>query len=477
MPRKILSLKEKQHILQQRPHCFICEKLVSGENIADLNFDHIRALDAGGSNDLTNFAAAHKTCHRGKGTKSLEDYKEELRLEKEFGGLLRFTDVADRLNPVGEKLKFDIDYKKGEITLGDSERAPLYCCPNTKLWYFYYPIPRKYLDSDIDVQPRGLEQRRLRNLALNLRRNFQLSPTVCRLVTNENRIKVFDGQHKATAQALGNQNEVVDCKVFIDPPLAMVRRVVVEGHGPLRQQEFKTSELYKKLSSNYQELLKQWQDSNPGKLVSEAELPQALRKTKKEVEKDVIANITESVIDDANCELADFVSREKKPGKLPLNYDMFAWWVKLLTKKPPISEPMESNQNLREDERENIVRLFNCATENYLQGKWTPENPDNTEFRKVRRLFYRASFREWTKLINSSLRIIMYLPPEEAVFYRQVPTEVWHKTEAICQKLITHPVWMDPNPMVETTLNSNVQRDVAELFKVQELNPLFLCTP
>ncbi|GAI12647.1 unnamed protein product, partial [marine sediment metagenome] len=123
------------------------------------------------------------------------------------------------------------------------------------------------------------------------------------------------------------------------------------------------------------------------------------------------------------------------------------------------------------------VRLFNYAAENYLQGKWTPENQDNTEFRKVRRLFYRASFREWTKLISSSLRIIMYLPPEEAVFYRQVPTEVWHKIEAICQKLITHPVWMDPNPMVETTLNSNVQRDVAELFKAQGFNPLFICTP
>jgi len=63
-------------------------------------------------------------------------------------------------------------------------------CPNTKLWYFYHSIPRKYLVSDVEVQPRGLEQKRLRDLALNLRRNFQLSPTVCRLVTDENQIKV-----------------------------------------------------------------------------------------------------------------------------------------------------------------------------------------------------------------------------------------------------------------------------------------------
>lgn len=473
----MLTLNEKLQVLQQRPYCFICEEPVSEENIADLNFDHIRALDAGGSNDLTNFAGVHKKCHKGKGTKSLEDYKEELRLDKEFGSLLRFTDVTKRLNPGSEKMKFSINYDDRKIIFGDGSEAQLHRCPNTKLLYFYHPILRKYLTSDVEVQPRGLEQKRLRDLALNLRRNFQLSPTVCRLITSENEIKVFDGQHKATAQALGNQNETVDCKVFIDPLLEMVRRVVLEGHGPLRQQEFKTSELYKKLASNYQELLKKWQELHPGKLISEVELPQALEKTKKEVEKDIVAYITQSIAEDADCDLLNFISLEKKPGKLPLNYEMFAWWVNLLIKRPLVSEPMESDQNFREDERKNLIRLFNYVTSNYLQGKWTPENPNNTEFKKVRRLFYRASFREWTKLIRDSLRIIMYLSPEEPVFYRQLSSETWNRIEAICQKLITHPIWMDANPTVETTLNSNVQREVSKLFGIQGLNPLFLCTP
>ncbi|MBI4267587.1 MAG: HNH endonuclease, partial [Chloroflexi bacterium] len=401
MSRKILSLSEKRQVLQQRPYCFICEEPVSESNISDLNFDHVRSLDAGGSNDLTNFAAVHKTCHKGKGTKSLEDYKEELRLDREFGSLLRFTDVTQKLNPTDEKIEIRIDYENTTITFSNNSEARLYRCPNTNLWYFYHNIPRKYLISDVEVQPRGLEQKRLRELTLNLRRNFQLSPSVCRLVTSEKQIKVFDGQHKATAQALGNQNETVDCKVFIDPPLEMIRRVVVEGHGSLRQQEFKTSELYKKLSSNYQELLKQWQESHPGKLISEAELPQALAKTKKEVDKDIVAYITGSIMEDTECELSnfDFVSTDKKPGKRPLNYDMFAWWVNLLIKNPLVNEPMESDQNYREDERKNIVKLFNYVAGNYLQGKWTPENPNSSEFKKVRRLFYRASFREWTKLI------------------------------------------------------------------------------
>lgn len=477
MPRKILSLNEKRQVLQQRPYCFICEEPVSEDNMSELNFDHIRALDAGGSNELTNFAAVHKKCHRGKGIKSLEVYKEERRLDKEFSSLQKFVDVAKRLNPSAEKLVFHIDDEAGEITFGDGGKAQLYRCPNTQVWYFYYPMNRKYLVSDVEVQPRDLEQKRLRNLALNLRSNFQLSPTVCRLVTSEGQIKVFDGQHKATAQALGNQNDVIDCKVFIDPSLEMVRRVVVEGHGPLRQQEFKTSELYKKLTANFQELFKQWQDSHPGKLISEVELPQALGKTEKEVEKDIIAYTTESIYEDPDCETARFISRERRPWPLPISYDMFAWWVKLLIKQPPVSEPMESEHNLREDERKNIIQLFNYVSQNYLEGKWTPENQNSSEHKKARRFFYRASFREWAKLINDALRIIMYLRPEEPVFYRQVYSETWHRIEAICKKLMTHSIWVDPNPLVETTLNSNVQKDVAELFRTQNLNPEFLCKP
>ncbi len=475
MSRKILSLNEKRLVLQQRPYCFICEKPVSEENLSELNFDHIRSLDAGGSNDLTNFAGVHKTCHKGKGTKSLEDYKENLRLDKEFRSLLRFNDVAKKLNPNDDKIQFSIDYQNGKITFGDDSEAQLHRCQNTKLWYFYHPIPRKYLVSDVEVQPRGLEQKRLRELALNLRQNFQLSPTVCRLVTSESQIKVFDGQHKATAQAIGNQNDIVDCKIFINPPLAMIRRVVIDGHGSLRQQQFKTSELYRKLTADHLESLKEWQDLHPGSLISEAELPQALSKTKKEVEKEIKAKITESIYED--CEIAEFVSLQRRPGTSPLSYEMFAWWVNLLIKKPLVSEPMESDQNFREEERQNIIRLLNCVAQNYLEGKWTPNNPDNVEYRKVRRLFFRASFREWTKLVVEALHNIMWVPSEEPVFYRNIEPKEWQRIEDACQKLIAHPIWMDANPEVEAILNSNVQENVARLFKGQNLNLEHLCKP
>lgn len=475
MRRKPLSDKEKKQVLAQRPYCFICERPISEEDLDQLDFDHIKSLDANGTNELTNRAAYHKICHIGKRTKSLEEYKEELRLEKDFSSLIWFTDVATNLNPTGEKIKFRIDHKSRTIIIGDEDRIKLYECPNTKLLYFYYPIPRKFLESDVEVQPRGLEQKRLRNLTISLRHNFQLSPTVCRLITDEGKIMVFDGQHKATAQALGNQNQTIDCKVFINPPLEMVRRVVVQGHGLLRQQEFKTSELFRKLSANYLNQLKDWQEKYPDKSIREIDLPQVLGKTKEEAIKDITAWIVDSIIaEDSDCDIINYVSKERRPGDKPLTYDMAAWWIKLLIKKPLMEEPMESEDNFREEERENIIHLFNYVTQTYLQRKWTPKNPANIEHKKARRLFFRASFREWTNRVNDALRAILYVGSENPIFYRKIREEDWQKIEAVIKRLATHPIWMDPNPQVEATLNSNVQQNVKKLFDDQQLNLRFL---
>ncbi len=69
----------------------------------------------------------------------------------------------------------------------------------------------------------------------------------------------------------------------------------------------------------------------------------------------------------------------------------------------------------------------------------------------------------------------MFLRPDDPVFYRKITLENWSRIESVCQKLINHPIWMDPNPQVEATLNSNVQKNVAELFQRQGLNPEYLC--
>lgn len=475
--RKQLSSNEKQQVLDRSPDCFICGLSVADESLADLRFDHIRSLKRHGTNELSNFAAVHKECHKGKGTKDLEQYKEELRLSEAFSGLLSYDDTPSRLGYQRQKLVYNIDYANNRVVFQDGSHAVLHSCPSTGLHYFYHPIPRNVLESDTDVQPRPLERKRLRSLTLGLRDSFQLSPAVCRLISSEGRMKLFDGQHKAVAQTLGNQRDVVDCKVFIDPPLDMVRRVVVQGHGDLRQQEFKTSELYRKLQSNYEEMLAEWHARYPDRAISETDLPECLGLTPKEANDSILAWIVESVYQDSRCSLATYISPDRRPGDRALTYDMFRDWVRLLVKKPPADEPMDSPAYLREVERDNLVRIANVVAANSLEGKWTPTIADAPAHKKARRIYFRASMREWSKLLSDVFRTILWLRPDEAVMYREIDEEGFSRIERACSKLFEHSLWSDPSQEVERTLNSNVQKYVRQLFCDRELDVKYLGTP
>ena len=476
--RRAITKNQKLDILEKRPHCFICELPIAEEDLPQLEFDHIKALGANGPDDLANMAGVHKTCHKGKGTRSLEEFKEELRLNRVFGDVSDYATLAARLNPGGEVLAYDIDYETAQITFADGKVANLHTCPNTGLRYFYHPIEKKYIQSDVEVQPRGLETRRLRNLTMGLRAGFQLSPSVCRLVTSEKRIKMFDGQHKAVAQILGNESEVVDCKVFIDPPLNVIRRVVMEGHGELRQQEFKTSELYKKLQSNYADELAKWRVEHPGQDISEKDLPSCLSMTPKEARQHVEADIVELITADAHCKIGEYISRERRPGNRPLTYDMYATWVRQLIKAFPVEEPMESPDNLREVERQNIIRIQNHIAEKSLIGKWTANTPESEAHKKAVNIYRRAAFRSWTRLLSNALRVTLFVDPKEAICYRVIADpDTWAKIERACEKLFEHAVWVDPSEEVAAALNSNVMKYVEEVFKKQDLNIQYLCTP
>ena len=75
MRRKLLSISEKQQVLQQRPYCFICEERVSEADLPELEFDHIVSLDADGSNDLTNYAVSIRNAIKVRELKALNVIK------------------------------------------------------------------------------------------------------------------------------------------------------------------------------------------------------------------------------------------------------------------------------------------------------------------------------------------------------------------------------------------------------------------
>jgi len=137
---KSLTQVQKKQILKRSPKCFICERRLREND--EIEFDHIKSKARGGDpNDLSNYAAAHKECNRGKGTRDLEEYKEELRLQDIFNKYPTFAALAKNVKPPSIKIDYD-----AKVIYIEDEKAGLHQCPNTKVWYFYHQIPTKYIE-------------------------------------------------------------------------------------------------------------------------------------------------------------------------------------------------------------------------------------------------------------------------------------------------------------------------------------------
>ncbi|GFP33314.1 hypothetical protein HKBW3S42_01648, partial [Candidatus Hakubella thermalkaliphila] len=85
--------------------------------------------------------------------------------------------------------------------------------------------------------------KRLWELYRHLIVHTQLSPAICRLVND--RILLFDGQHKSAAQIWAGRKEI-ECKVYINPDVRVLKETNLTAHDKLRQMPFFTSVLINK---------------------------------------------------------------------------------------------------------------------------------------------------------------------------------------------------------------------------------------
>lgn len=470
--RKILSEEEKTIVRKRSPECFICGEKLKDNDIVE--YDHIRSLKRGGTNDLSNFASVHRSCHRGKGTRDLEEYKEDRRLKEVFGRYKEFKDICKDPQP----FVFKIDEEKGIINF-EEKIIPLWRCPNTKLCYFYYPIPKEFLASDTEVQPRPLEQSRLYKLAKHLRENFQLSPSVARLVTKDNKFLLFDGQHKAAAQILGNNAERVDCKVFINPPLRMVHKIVEEAHDEygLRQQSFKTSIIARKFAEIYRKEIEKWKELHPGIQPSEKSiLIDQMGYSSGKAKKFINYTISDNILNDEDCAMAGYVS-EGREKDYPMTRNMFnKYLLKHLIREKPLEVGLETPENFRREEHENLRTILNLIAVYSLNERWNPRNPES-EFHKIAVNIYKEiPFRYLTFLLAETISFIVRQRIEEGVCYRKpFDEDERRRIETVCDRLFNHALWKDP--YYQATFKTKDINEVDSLFKRYSVDARYLDKP
>lgn len=453
--RRQLTNAEKEEILKRYGmRCFIDGHPIESED--DLEFDHIVPVAVGGTTTLDNLAPVCRKHNRQKKTMSLSEYRDYLSLSSFFDdGSAKYLDdvIRARGHNVGVLLQYEVNSGYESVTLyfdGGKKAFSLYTCPVTKWQYFYALIPVQYLRNDRDLQPRPLRQNSMWGLYRHFQRNTQLAPSICRFDEN-GALMLFDGQHKAAAQIWAGRR-AVECKVYILPVAKQIKETNLEAHQSYRQMSFYSYELTKKYADICGEDWEQYAGLEGRK--SERGFVDFLVNVKKmsyaKAKGEVARAIYWRILDTDDNKLKDFVSKKTRTRRHPLTYYRIEKTLfKHLLSPIPVDVEFQSEEDFRDTEERNLIRLMSIIAEEGLIDRWNPERNDAVH-QRTERIFSAGAIRAWVRILRDVLNAYLQLylkGPEEIqrVLYRDLTGEQFDWIRRFVRQIFAHPVWDAPD--------------------------------
>jgi hypothetical protein len=473
LKRQLTDSEKKEVLAQQRRdgvlHCFVDDHPIEDEG--EVEFHHIKPFSEDGPTEIANIGAVCKDHHRRIRTLSLSEFRDQLAMARFFDhphprrldDLLAFKLPA---NGFGRDVK-PADDRHSRLTLHftNPERPPqtsaVFSCPATGMRYFYSLLPIEYIGNDTELQPRPLEQKRVWELYRHLTAHTQLAPAVCRLVAGK--VLLFDGQHKSAAQIWAGRM-ALDCKVYIDPDVRLLKDTNLIAHDKLRQMAFFTSTLLAKYSDIFKQ---EWDDylERPGPK-NERDFVAFLRvrgKTTTEAKKMLQMAVEQDVIEDPENRLSDFIAERNRTRKNPLSISILEkTFFREFILTPPTTVEFEGPEDFRTEEKQNLVRLMSMIADKQLAGRWNPD-ANNGAHKRAERVFGAGAMRAWVPMLQGVVAQVLQLydaADRERVLFRPITDQQWKLIEGRLERLFAHKVWDDPNPDVASQLKVNAIEQV-----------------
>jgi hypothetical protein len=478
--RRVLTAEEKAQLRKQWPICYICEQGFEGYDDSEIQWDHIYAYALGYPQDLEYFAPMHASrqpgklnCHKGKGTKSPIEYKEEVRIKKLLGEVTELKDLCPKAKPV----TFHMDKNKMEATI-NGERVKLYkqTLQGSDFYYFFHELSPENIETDNEIQLRPIDSR-ITGLVFHLKKCPQLLPSLGRLDTTDSKIRVFDGQHKAVAQIIGNRQENLPFLVFVDPNVNLLRNTVLEAHTRFVQQRYQPSHIDRKLCDVFGARIETFQGSDPNKPYSEKDILVAEPKAKRA--QYLEAWIIEALRDTtsmANLYIAR--TRSEQRSQKPFLYSSLKRFVESFALLESVEYPTGHPQNFRDGELNNLTFILEAIRRETLEGKWDPSNPEAEPHKLARTYYYDHAVRIWLEVleesINYGLSMLAGKKLQRPMCYRREFSEEEKKRVcSIVKRLFSHGLWL--NPVNQQVLSSSFDLNIRNLFRDQGLDSIY-CT-
>ena len=463
----------------QNHKCFICGEEIDPE-IQKTNIDHIRPLATGGKDDPLNFAITHEHCNKSKQDADLEVAKKLYQLNKIIttAAVVKETPSLKHVLEAKDGSKYSFKYKlEGNHIVysfdevGDTsiQKTDIFtdCLSGEKTAFINVPL--EYLYHDNVINPRGI------NKSINLlikefhKPNPQLHVSLARL--DGDKIRIFDGQHKAVAQImLGAKNIVV--RLFISPDVERLIETNTIAGSKLKQIAFDKAIVRQLHDTLYTERLKKYQadhcldDDNYS--FSEQNLVDYFKGERGNIRVYIINSQKNAITRSPENKLQSYINFEGRGTQLPLSYSTFektflATFVNAKTiLTTPINFRVEEGLNPRILEKEQLIRLCNILAEELLIGKYDSEIGTNRIENNIGegrgdsipddhlvayRLFKEEIMYNWVQylrlLIKNHFAYAGTMYNEENLFQQKLPEQLWENLQTFIINLRELPIWKD----------------------------------
>ncbi len=462
--KRQLTDVEKERVLEQHGRvCFATgHKIPEGEAV---QFDHIRAFATGGQTEINNIAPMCPQHNREKGTLPLFDFRAKLNLGEFFstGDRLTLGHLLEYLRSKGSIPHYGLPVAVGEdgenIRLESSrgiQESRAYRCPITGWKYFYATLSIDLIDSDDDqdeaigLQPRYLIFDKVFELFRHFQRFPVLQPSLGRIVGD--RIKLFDGQHKAAAIIWNNYKEL-ECKIYMEPDIRLLNQTNISAHDRFAQTRFFSSIMILKLGTQFGADFETYKNLEDGQVKSESGFVDYIRSkdnlTKGEVNQRFRSFLYNSVLGEENNQLARLVADGNYPtDEKPLTTNALS--NSLLASflyREPVDDNMATDSYKRSIEVQNVIRLMNLLDDLALY-QWNPNASANDEGqRRLVRLIRARFMKAWSELLKDAICAnarIFDSDDKARPFYREFNDQNWADIGEIVTRLINWKIWSSP---------------------------------
>jgi len=472
LSKKLLSI--------QNSTCYICNEEID-ISIHTTNVDHIVPLANKGKDNEENFAITHESCNKSKLDSNL-DIARKLHVlkkiqEKVWKNENRSASLKDVLIEYTGSL-YDFKFKKNGSKVeysfsknGDNNiyQTNLFIDELSKEETFFIEAPIEYIYLDELINPRGINNSISKLVKEFDKGNPQLHLSLARI--EDNKLKIFDGQHKAAAQILLNQRKLL-LRVFISPNIDRLTETNTNAGSTLRQIAFDKSIMRQLNNTLYREKLQKFQSDHQipedDYSFSEQQLVDYFKGDNSNIKKYIIDSIKHSITYSKENKLKDFIDFEGKAKELPISYSAFDKTIlstfidSKFILSTPINYKTDEGNNPRELEINQIVEVLNIIAEEIYIGNFLPEigisrieqkiiDKKDTNIPDDHIAAYRISKEEiminWLqylrKVIENYFNNTGRLFDNKKIFQEKFEDQLWKNLRNFIKNLIALPLWKD----------------------------------